>query len=142
MGTVLTLVFTSAEEAVIYSVKTDELLREKERYLGRSVRVEGDLVPGTLRYRAEPCEYRFTMQKSGQPLNVRYPQCVIPDTFRDVPGQDVMVTAEGSLTPEGYFEATHIMAKCPSKYEMENRAKKGETMPNYAVPQVLPTFKD
>jgi cytochrome c-type biogenesis protein CcmE len=98
------------------------------------VRVEGKLVTGTLKRRAEPCEYRFTLQKNGAELPVRFAGCVVPDTFRDVPGMDVDVTAEGKLSGEGYFVASQIMAKCPSKYE--ERVKKGEKLP-YGEPQTL-----
>lgn len=131
---VLSLVFTSAEEAVIYSVTTDKLLADVAKYEGRSVRVEGDLVSGSLRYRAEPCEYRFSIQKGSSTLPVRYEACIVPDTFKDVPDTVVQVTAEGKLTPEGHFQATNIMAKCPSKYEMQERAKKGEAAPHAMTP--------
>ena len=130
MGGLLTLVFTSVDDAAIYSVTTDKLVKNKSEYEDRNVRVEGDLVNGTLRFRKEPCEYRFSMEKNGEKIAVRYPACVVPDTFKDVPGVEVQVTAEGKLSPEGHFEATHIMAKCPSKYEMEQRAKNGEQAPH------------
>jgi cytochrome c-type biogenesis protein CcmE len=64
---------------------------------------------------------------------VRYAQCIVPDTFRDIPGMDVSVTAEGTLAASGDFEATQIMAKCPSKYEMRDRANKGEQAPHNAM---------
>jgi cytochrome c-type biogenesis protein CcmE len=127
---ILTLVFTSVDDAAIYSVTTDQLVTKKSEFLGRNVRVEGDLVSGSLRHRKEPCEYRFSVEKNGQTLPVRYPACIVPDTFKDVPGIEVQVTAEGKLNEEGYFEATHIMAKCPSKYEMQQRAAKGEEAPH------------
>lgn len=129
-GGILALVFSSAEDAVIYSVTTDQLLENQEKYEGRMVRVEGELVKGSLRYRAEPCEYRFQMATGEKKLAVRYAECVVPDTFRDVPDMDVEVTAEGRLAEEGHFEATHIMAKCPSKYEMQERSAKGEAAPH------------
>jgi len=131
---ILTLVFTSAKDATIYARQVDELVREREKLAGRSVRVEGALKRGSLMRRDSPCEYRFTLAKSGTELPVRFAQCIVPDTFRDMPGMDVMVTAEGTLDPAGHFEASHIMAKCPSKYEMNERAKKGESAPHSAVP--------
>ncbi len=135
-GGVLALVMTSANKAAIYSVPTDELVAHKSDYAARNVRVEGTLVKGSLRQRAEPCEYRFTIEKNGKRLPVRFPQCVVPDTFRDAPGMDVQVTAEGRLSDEGHFEATNIMAKCPSKYEMQEKAAKGEKAPHavYGMP--------
>jgi len=130
---ILTLVFSSVDEAAIYSMTTDKLLEQKEKFTGKNLRVEGDLVPGTLTRRDQPCEYRFNIEKNGQKLAVRFPQCVVPDTFKDVPGMAVQVTAEGKLNDEGHFDATHIMAKCPSKYEMQERAKNGEAAPHDMV---------
>ena len=137
-GGIVTLVMTSFDDAAIYSKGVDELLAEKDRMASRNVRVEGTLVKGTLKRRDEPCEYRFRITKNGQALDVRYAQCVVPDTFRDVPGMDVAVTAEGKLTEEGHFQASHIMAKCPSKYEMKEREAKGEKAPHAAIPKTAP----
>jgi cytochrome c-type biogenesis protein CcmE len=127
---ILFLVLKSGGEATVYSRGVGDLMKEKARLSGRNVRVEGMLVKGTLTRRDQPCEYRFSMVKKGVVLPVRYAACIVPDTFRDVPDMDVSVTAEGTLTAKGDFEATQIMAKCPSKYEMRDRAKKGEQIPH------------
>jgi cytochrome c-type biogenesis protein CcmE len=127
---VVGLVLTSLDEAVVYTKGVDELLVERERFIERNVRVEGTLVQGTLRRRAEPCEYRFSMQKRAAKLSVRYPRCVVPETLRDVPGTEVRVTVEGRLTGEGHLEADRIMTKCPSKYDMQQRQRSGEDAPH------------
>lgn len=133
-GGILALVLTSFEDAAVYSKGVDELVAEKEKLASRNVRVAGTLVKGTLVRRDDPCEYRFKIQKNGAEIDVRYPQCVVPDTFRDMPGMDVEVTAEGKLAQAGHFEASQIMAKCPSKYEMKQRAEKGESVPHPVAP--------
>jgi len=46
---------------------------------------------------------------------------------------DVGVTVEGELQANNTFEATTVLAKCPSKYEMKDRAARGERMPHDAV---------
>lgn len=127
---VLGLVFTSFEDSAIYSVGVDQLLKEPARYSQRNVRVKGMLVKGTLTRREEPCEYRFKLQEKDTVLAVEYPQCVVPDTFRDMPGMDVEVTAEGKMAANGAFQATTIMAKCPSKYEMKQKSMAGEIAPH------------
>lgn len=142
-GGILTLVFTSVDDAAIYSMTTDKLLEQKQEYIGKNVRVEGDLVSGSLRHRKEPCEYRFDIEKNGARVAVRYPECIVPDTFKDVPGIEVQVTAEGKLTEDGHFAASHIMAKCPSKYEMQQRAAKGESAPHQMVDESeVPDFDE
>jgi cytochrome c-type biogenesis protein CcmE len=129
---ILTLVFTSFSGSSMYSKQVDELMREKDKYSDRAVRVQGILVKGTLVHRDQPCEHRFEMQTKGVVLPVRFPQCIIPDTFRDMPNMEVMVTAEGKLSNAGHFEASNIMAKCPSKYEMKEMQKGGQKAPHAA----------
>ena len=144
-GGIVTLMLTSGEDA-IYAIKVDKLVAEKSRFEGRTVRAQGYLVKGSLLKRDDPCEYRFKIhnnvgKKQGPELGVRYPNCVVPDTFRDVPNIDVEVTAEGKLSADGsYLDAKHIMAKCPSKYEMQQKTLAGEKAPHQvgSSPAALP----
>jgi cytochrome c-type biogenesis protein CcmE len=125
------------QSTAIYSKPVDELLSARAKFMGRPVRAEGNLVHGSLSKREQPCEYRFVITKNAAELPVRFGQCVVPDTFRDVPGMDVGVTVEGELQADGSFEATSVLAKCPSKYEMKQRKERGEEMPHgpFAVEQ-------
>ena len=125
---------TGMKDNAIYSKPVDELLAQKARVAGRPVRAEGNLVHGTLVKRDTPCEYRFTISKNDVAVPVRFAQCIVPDTFRDVAGMDVGVTVEGELLADNTFEATSVLAKCPSKYEMKDRAARGERMPHAAEP--------
>jgi cytochrome c-type biogenesis protein CcmE len=132
---IVAVVFIFMKDTSVYAKPVDELMQQKAQFLAssahpaRPVRVEGLLVHGTLEKRDKPCEYRFHIEKHGTDLPVRYGQCVVPDTFRDVAGMEVGVTVEGELQPDGSFEASSVLAKCPSKYEMQQRAAKGESMP-------------
>jgi cytochrome c-type biogenesis protein CcmE len=127
----LLLFGSSASDALVYSKLVDEVLAKPADFRGRELRVEGDLKQGSIQFRAEPCEYRFTLGKPGQEMDVRFPQCIVPDTFKD--GVGLKVTVQGKLTDEGHFLANQVIAKCPSKYEMDERAKRGEAMP-HALP--------
>jgi cytochrome c-type biogenesis protein CcmE len=127
---VAALVLGGMQDKAIYSKPVDELLTHKTRFVGRPVRAEGNLVHGTLVKRDQPCEYRFLIQKNGAELPVRFAQCVVPDTFRDVPDMDVGVTVEGELRADDTFDATSVLAKCPSKYDMQQRKQQGERMPH------------
>jgi cytochrome c-type biogenesis protein CcmE len=133
-GAILSLVFFSFSKSSTYAKGVDELIKEKQKYSGadRAVRVQGVLVKGTLVRRDQPCEYRFELQSKDVVLPVRFAQCIVPDTFRDMPNMDVMVTAEGKLSSAGHFEASNIMAKCPSKYEMKEMQKGGQKVPHAA----------
>lgn len=111
------LVLFGFKEAAVYALPVSELKSRSAELEGRRVRVDGELVPGSLSKKDDPCEYKFTIQASGATLDVRYPQCVVPDTFRDRPEGGVKVTVTGSLQKQGDFEATEILAKCASKYD-------------------------
>lgn len=126
---VISLALFGMKDKAIYSKPVDELLAEKMKFKGRSVRAEGTLVHGSLQKRESPCEYRFTIASKGAEVPVRFAQCVVPDTFKDVPTMDVAVTVEGELQADNSFEATSVLAKCPSKYEMEQMKSKGASMP-------------
>lgn len=132
---ILFVVFSGFKQAAVYSKGVDELLRDKDRFESRTVRVVGTLVAGTLARRSDPCEYRFKMQKNDAILTVLYPQCVVPDTFRDVPGVKVEVTAEGQISADGTFRAHQIMAKCPSKYDMRGKSSQGQAIPHALTTQ-------
>ncbi|MFO0663778.1 MAG: cytochrome c maturation protein CcmE [Polyangiaceae bacterium] len=126
------LVLGGMQDKGMYSKDIDALVREKSRFQGKVVRAEGTLVHGTLVKRESPCEYRFSIERNGTVVPVRFGQCIVPDTFRDLPDTEVGVTVEGKLLADNSFEATLVLAKCPSKYDMDQRAKKGESMPHAA----------
>ena len=131
------LALTGIQDNALYSKPVDQLLSQKAKFLGRPVRAEGNLVHGSLVKRDRPCEYRFSITKNGAELPVRFAQCVVPDTFRDVPDMDVGVTVEGELRSDDSFEATNVLAKCPSKYDMQQRKQRGEQMPHGPLESAL-----
>jgi cytochrome c-type biogenesis protein CcmE len=125
---------TAADEAIVYSKLVDEVLVKPDAFRGQELRVEGDLKQGSILFREEPCEWRFTLGTQGREMPVRFQQCIVPDTFKD--GIGLKVTVQGKLTDHGYFLANQVIAKCPSKYEMQEKAAKGEKMPH--APKMKP----
>jgi len=132
-GALSLLLFGSeASDALVYSKLVNEVLGAPETFKGRELRIEGELKQGSIAFREQPCEYRFVLGKEGKELPVRFPQCIVPDTFKD--GVGLQVSVQGRLTNDGYFLANKVIAKCPSKYEMQERKQRGETMPHGAMP--------
>lgn len=127
---IVALVLVGMQDKGMYSKPVDELVAQKSKFLGKPVRAEGNLVHGSLVKRESPCEYRFRIEKNGVEVPVRFAKCVVPDTFRDVPGMDLAVTVEGELQGDDSLEASQVLAKCPSKYEMKEKAAKGEKAPH------------
>jgi cytochrome c-type biogenesis protein CcmE len=65
-------------------------------------------------------------------MPVRFPRCVVPDTFRDDVEMDVVV--QGQLQTDNSFLANEVIPRCPSKYEMRQRRQDGEEMPHADLP--------
>ncbi|MCW5810456.1 MAG: cytochrome c maturation protein CcmE [Labilithrix sp.] len=130
---IVAIVLVGMQDKGIYSKPVDELVAQKGKYVGKAVRAEGTLVHGSIAKQDSPCEYRFRIEKNGTEIPVRYAKCIVPDTFKDVPGMDLGVTVEGELKASGDFEASNVLAKCPSKYEMKEKQANGEKVPHVAV---------
>ena len=126
------LVLVGMQDKGMYSKPVDELIAAKAKFVGKPVRAEGNLVHGSLVKRDSPCEYRFIIEKNGVEVPVRFAKCVVPDTFRDVPGVVVGVTVEGTLSPNASLDASNVLAKCPSKYEQKE--VRGEKAPHASMP--------
>lgn len=136
-GALALLVFGSdAGDAFVYSKLVHEVMAEPAAFEGREIRVEGDLKPGSIQFQEHPCEYRFVIAKQGREMLVRFPQCIVPDTFKD--GMGIQVTVQGKLGAEGGFLANQVIPRCPSKYEMKQRMDKGEKMPHAPMPAGRP----
>ncbi len=116
----------SDTDPFVYSRLVHEVVGDPEA-VGQELRVEGDLVEGSILFREEPCEWRFRITKEGEEMPVAFPQCVVPDTFRD--GFGISVVVQGALGEDGTFLASQIVPRCPSKYEMKERLEAGEEMP-------------
>jgi cytochrome c-type biogenesis protein CcmE len=113
------LLATSFGEAMVYFKTVDELLAERGRFDGQEVRVNGQLVEGSLLQKPGTDEFRFALIKNGQRIDVSY-SGIIPDTMQ--PGREILV--QGTLQPgSSSFHASEILTKCPSKYEDVARIK-------------------
>ena len=95
--------------------RTVEELREAGRAAeGLRLRVAGTVVPGSIARREG--EVTFDIQENNEILSVRYVgRDPLPDTLVD----RASAVAEGYLGADGVFEASHVQAKCASKYEAE-----------------------
>ena len=94
-----------------YYYEVGELLARGSAVYGQTVRVNGQVAPGSVQQAGLSLEFTVVDGK-GASLPTTY-QGVVPDTFK--PGGDIVV--EGKLEPGGVFQATTLMPKCPSRYE-------------------------
>lgn len=130
---VFALLNTSAGDAFVYSKPLTTVMTSPGEYMNRPLKIEGELRQGSIQFREDPCEWRFVLEENGQTMPVRFPRCVVPDTFRD--GMGITVTVQGELEGDGSsFLAEEVIPRCPSKYEMKERLENGEAMPHEQAP--------
>ena len=73
------------------------------------VRVAGKVVAGSVHEAGGTTDFEVTDGKAAVAVTTRD---VLPDTF----GDGVQVVAEGAMADDGVFNASSVLAKCPSKF--------------------------
>ncbi|MEZ4250510.1 MAG: cytochrome c maturation protein CcmE, partial [Polyangiales bacterium] len=102
-GIVFLLLNSDAGDAFVYSKTLTQVMTDPDAHRDRMFRVEGNLRQGSIQFREEPCEWRFVLESDDQTMPVTFPQCVVPDTFRD--GFGITVTVRGRLQADDTFLA-------------------------------------
>ena len=106
--------FVGFQESKAYYITVDEYSSMKAEIGGKTVKLAGDVLPGSIDRTKSQMEFAIGSPKGT--IQVRYVgKDIIPDTFKD--GSTALV--EGEMAPNGVFQARHIEAKCASKYEAE-----------------------
>lgn len=112
-GAFITLLATSMRENVQFYKHVDEVMPHAEQWYGKTLKLQGNVVDGSIARRPNSLDYRFDV-KHGDSTVTAYYTGVVPDNFQD--GAEVVIT--GRLTDAGFnVESDGVMAKCPSKYE-------------------------
>lgn len=110
------LVYGGIQQGATYWVTVGELQQHAQGARGpvdlpSRVRLGGTVAIGSVRWDASHRHLRFMITDGVHALPVSYTG-VVPDIFKD--GRQVVV--EGALAGDGTFEATTLLAKCPTKY--------------------------
>lgn len=114
IGAVGFLVVSGMRDTMVFYYTVSEVMAPDSSVSG-PLRVAGKVVPGTIEVSNDNHLQRaFTIHEGGRELRVEY-HGITPDTLVD----DADAVVEGQLGDDGVFHATHVMAKCPSKYEDE-----------------------
>ena len=115
----LTLGPTGETEGVLEYVYVDEVVARTSDFASREFKVHGIVVEGSVRQKKnESGDYLFEIEHEGKRLKVHYTD-MVPDTFAE--GGEVVLT--GHLNAVGdTVESSEVSAKCPAKYEEEQRA--------------------
>ena len=105
---------TGISDTMVYYYNVSEVSERRAELVGDALRVHGQVVPGSIEKDTTGLVHKFLIEEGGLTVPVIY-RDIVPDTFED--RADAVV--EGSFDAAGTFQATFLMAKCPSKYEAE-----------------------
>ncbi len=117
-----TLIFVAMRDQIVFFYSPSEI-HEKAIAAGTSVRLGGLVKEGTWKRVGETSDFVVT---DGQTEMAAHYVGLLPDLFRE--GQGVVI--EGSVTPQGTFAATNVLAKHDENYMpkelVEELKKRGE----------------
>jgi cytochrome c-type biogenesis protein CcmE len=110
VGAFTLLMVSSLRESVEYFKEVDEVMPQAAAWYNKPLQLHGFVVEGSIERRKNTLDYRFKVKNGESEVTSTYTG-VVPDTFKD--GAEVVL--KGRLSPAG-FEASNVVAKCPSKY--------------------------
>ena len=112
------LMYTGISDTGVYYRTVSEVLDQASIFDGQSLRISGEVVDDTIQFDQENLVLSFAVRDTENDrvtMRVSY-RGVMPDAFKE----DVEVILEGSYSQyDNLFNATILLAKCPSKYEAE-----------------------
>ncbi len=114
-GAISYLVFSGVKDTMVYYLTIDELQAKVPDVYGERVRVSGVVVPGTI-VKGNDGSIEFQITDGSTNIPVKY-SGIIPDIFAD----EVEAVVEGNYTQQNMFEADVLLAKCPTKYESDEK---------------------
>ena len=106
------IVATTLPKSMQYYVTVDELLAAERTYIGKELKVAGTVSQNSVVRPGNGLQIQFQVENANKVIQVSY-NGAVPDTFKE--GAEVVVT--GTLTDKGRVEASHVLAKCASRYE-------------------------
>ncbi|MFQ5692994.1 MAG: cytochrome c maturation protein CcmE [Nitrospinota bacterium] len=107
---------------LVYFLTVDEIAAKRPSLGGKGIRVQGKIVPRSLKRNIDAMQIAFQLQGERKTLPVRF-RGVPPDLLEN----GFPVIAEGKLDAQGNLVAKNLMVACPSKFQEMKKA--GEDIP-------------
>ena len=105
------LIYLGVRGSSMYYMTVSELTAQGDVVYGDKMRLGATVADGSIQSGPDGVT-RFAVTDGSNTLPVSY-EGGLPDAFED--GADVIL--QGKMTPSGTFEASSLLAKCPSKYK-------------------------
>ncbi|MEK7220675.1 MAG: cytochrome c maturation protein CcmE [candidate division NC10 bacterium] len=106
------MIYSGVKESMVYFYTPTELVQKKDSVRGKSLRVGGMVVDGSIRWDPQNLLLTFQLTDGQGTVFVRH-KGTAPDLFKEGAGAVV----EGAWTSEGYFRSSNIMAKHSEEYK-------------------------
>ncbi len=106
------VVVQGARSATDYYVTVAQVLHSPDRYVGRGMRVQGALLPNTVRFDAKTGNLWFRMGQGAETLAV-YFHGAAPEDFTK--GANAIV--QGTEIRPGVIDAQQVLVQCPDHYK-------------------------
>jgi cytochrome c-type biogenesis protein CcmE len=134
LGAIGFIVFNALAGNQQYFMTLSEMKTKGNLAYSETVRVGGNLVPNTTKVDTKNVTAQFTLTDNQNNVLPVYYKGILPDTFE----KSTQVIAEGKLDHNGVFQASLVLAKCPSKYDPSKIDWYSSTQPgnlNYSTGQ-------
>lgn len=105
------LIYMGVRGSSMYYMTVAEVKAQADAVYGDKIRMGAIVADGSIQSGPDGVTH-FVVTDGANTLPVTYGGS-LPDTFED--GAEVVL--QGKMTPSGTFEASSLLAKCPSKYE-------------------------
>ena len=115
------LIYMGIRGSSMYYMTVAELKAQGDAVYGDKIRLGATVADGSIQPGSDGVT-RFVVTDGTNALPVSY-KGSLPDTFED--GADVVL--QGKMAPSGTFEASSLLAKCPSKYEASTDTGSAQT---------------
>jgi len=116
------LIVSSVRSAGAYYREVGEVLDQQTTLTGKSLRVSGNVVPGSVLYDAPTLSLSFKIADpadASRQLPVHF-HGVKPD---QIEREGAVAIIEGKLGSDGTVEANNLLLKCPSRYDQYEEVK-------------------
>ncbi len=110
LGGATALVMAALSDSVAFFVSPSDIANGKVE-AGKRFRLGGLVVPGTVQKGGDGGQVTFALSDQVSQVPVSY-RGILPDLFREGQG----IVAQGSLGPDGQFQATEVLAKHDENY--------------------------
>jgi cytochrome c-type biogenesis protein CcmE len=115
-GVTAYMAYVGASASWQYYLTADECVADASTLIGQRIRVNGRVVPGSLKIDSDRTQATFLLRGTGEELPVRC-SGPLPDNL----AEDIDVVVEGRLDEAGRFQGDKLLTRCASKYESQKK---------------------